>query len=347
MGARVDRVLEIGGIAAGYCGRMFAHAGADVVRVDRDSKPGWASEEAMSYFLHAGKRRLTSTDAALIADLAAKADVVICEVSTADELLDAGFDDWQTPIKLALTPFGRTGPKRNWRSTPNVILAMGGYTNLMGDPDKAPLSLPGHYVEFQTAALGYTAANACRLASQSKDIDVSMLETLMSLSQFTTVRWHCTGELRSRHGSDFWFVVPSNLFACQDGWAYLNIVPTFWDPLTVFLDRPELLVDDRFVSNDLRMQHRDALHQITADVIGQMTKADVTARAEQCRIPLGVVQTFADVLDDEHLAAREFWQQLEVGAIGPLKSPSQPFRINAEPRSMWQPQSSVDGEVCW
>jgi crotonobetainyl-CoA:carnitine CoA-transferase CaiB-like acyl-CoA transferase len=160
----MDRVLEIGGFSAGYCGRMFTRAAADVVRVERgDPVPGWASEEAMSLYLHAGKRIVTTLDPKLIAELAAKADVVVCEASTADELDALGFDEWTTPVKVAMTPFGRTGPKCNWQATPNVILAMGGYTQLIGDADKPPLSVPGHYVEFQTASLGYTAANDCRL----------------------------------------------------------------------------------------------------------------------------------------------------------------------------------------
>lgn len=333
----MDRVLEIGGLTAGYCGRLFVHAGAEVVRVaSAVAPPGWASEQALSLYLHAGKRQVLlcepTSDKNLVAELADQADVVVCEAGTADELLALGFDDWQTPVKLALTPFGRTGPKRNWRATPNVILAMGGYTNLMGDADKVPLSLPGHYVEFQTATLGYTAANACRLAKQTNVVDVSMLESLMALSQFTTVRWHCAGELRTRHGSDFWFVVPSNLFACKDGWVYLNIVPTFWDPLTVFLGQPELLVDERFLTNDLRMEHRDALHEIAAEVLAVQSKAEIAANAEACRIPLGVVQTFVDVLGDKHLAERDFWEQVTDTHGACLKSPALPFRIDGAPR---------------
>ncbi len=343
----MERVLEIGQVAAGYCGRMFAHAGADVVRIGGRAQPAWVSEQAMSLYLHAGKRYVETTDLGLIGDLAARADVVICEARTADELIELGFDNWCTPVKLALTPFGRTGPKRNWRATANVILAMGGYTNLMGDADRSPLSLPGHYVEFQTAAMGYAAANACRLARQSNEIDVSMLETLMALSQFTTVRWHCAGELRTRHGSDFWFVVPSNLFACQDGWVYLNIVPAFWDPLTVFLNKPEMLIDERFASNDSRMTNRDALHEIAAEVLAGLGKADIESRAEACRIPLGVVQTFEDVLADKHLAERDFWEGVVLPDGSLVKSPSSPYRINGAARKTRSPQTPVSATGVW
>jgi len=329
----MERVLEIGGVAAGYCGRIFVRAGADVVRVEAGMRdPAWVSDTAMDVYLHAGKRSVGQMSAPLLQELAAAADVVVCEASNADAIDALGFDGWSTPLKLAITPFGRTGPKRNWQASANVILAMGGYTQLMGDPGRAPLSLPGHYVEFQTATLGYMALNACQLDGQNNTIDLAMLESLMALSQFTTVRWHCVSEVRSRHGSDFWFVVPSNLFACSDGWVYINVVPNFWDPFTVFINRPELLMDPRFADNDLRMQHRDALHAITAAALADLSKQELVARAEECRIPLGVVQSFDDVLADPHLAARDFFEQVQDSEGVTWRSPGLPFQINRESR---------------
>jgi len=331
----VERVLEIGGYAAGYCGRLFARAGADVVRIQMDSVgPAWASDEAMSAFLHGGKRLLSSADGQLIAELANAADILIVEAQTANALSAMDFDGFSTPVKLAMTPFGRTGPKCNWNASGNVMLAMGGYTHLMGDPDRAPLSLPGHYLEFQTAALGYTAINACRMAGQHKVIDLGMFETLLALSQFTSVRWQCAGEQRERHGSDFWYVVPSNLFVCADGWVYLNIVPSFWDPLTVFLERPELLLDSRFLTNDLRMENREALHAIVGEILAPLSKAEIFARAQACRIPLGVVQSFAEVLDDPHLQARSFFAHSNARDVQPWRIPENPYCINGERRTV-------------
>ena len=330
----MERVLEIGGYAAAYCGRLFAQAGADVLRIEQGQPPpAWASTAAMDAFLHAGKKRVQLDGAARLGPLAERADIVIVEAPGAAALADMQFDAWPTPVKVAITPFGRTGPKRNWQATPNVLLAMGGYTRIMGDADRAPLTLPGHYLEFQSGAFAYTAANAARLASRSMAFDIGMFEVVMALSQFTTVLWHCAGEIRQRHGSDFWSVAPSNLFRCRDGWVYINIVPAFWESFTVFLDQPELLLDERFGSNGGRMQHRETLHAIVASFMASRTRAEVDARAAECRVPVGVVQTFADVLDDPHLAARGFWQTLPGGECAGLLSPRGGFRIHgsAEP----------------
>ena len=329
----MDRILELGNFAAGFCGRLFAQTGHDVVRIEPpEPAPGWVSPAASDLYLHAGKRRLRTTDRKLIAELAQKADVVIAEADTADAIDALGFDEWQTERKVAITPFGRTGPKRNWQASPHVLLAMGGYTYLMGDQDRAPLSLPGHYVEFQAAQYAYLAANACRFAGEANAIDVSMLETVMSLSQFTTVKWHCAGDIRTRHGNDFWHVCPTNLFRCTDGWAYINIVPGFWDPFTLFLDMPELALDARFTTNALRMANRDALHDIIAHALTRMTRAEVQEKAAEMRIPVGAVKTLGEVLIDPHLEDREFWQAVEAPDGTIVRAPGLAHRFNREHR---------------
>jgi len=208
---------------------------------------------------------------------------------------------------------------------------MGGYTQLMGDPDRPPLSLPGHYLEFQAGQYAYVAANACRLARESAAIDIGLFETLMSLSQFTTVQWFCKGEIRSRHGNDLWAVCPSNLYRLRDGAAYVNIVPAFWDAFTIFIDRPELLVDERFANNDRRMAHREALHAVIAQAMAEMTRSDVVDRAEALRIPAGVVQTLDEILADPQLAARDCWQTLETRDGITVRSPTLPWRVDAVP----------------
>lgn len=331
----MTRILEIGGYAAGYAGRLFVRAGCDVVRVESAPRAAWASQAALDAYLHAGKRRVNLSPGAL----ADAADIVICDAERADDLLALGFDDWPIPIKVAITPFGRTGPKRNWRASPNVILAMGGYTNLMGDQGRAPLTLPGHYVEFQAGAVAYSAAMANLHAGRAGAVDIGMLETLMSLSQFTTVMWHCAGAIRSRHGSDFWSVAPSDLFRCADGWVYINIVPTFWDPFIALLGIAELVVDSRFENNDARMANRGLLHDIIREAFSVMSRREIDERAETYRVPLGVVRTMDDVLAEEHLHERAFWETITTEGGDEVRSPGLPFNFDDHPR----PALSVRG----
>lgn len=341
------RVLEIGNFAAGYAGKLFAHAGCDVVRIEpAQRKACWVSEQAMDLFLHHDKRRVATFDQDLIAKLADRSDIVVVDGESADEISAVGFENWQAPIKVSITPFGLTGPDRNRAATNATILALGGYTNLMGDPDREPLTLPGHYVDFQSGGYAYTAASACLVGKQSDAIDIGMLEVIMSLSQFTTVMWTCGQTVRSRHGNDFWSVVPTTLFRCKDGWVYINIVPGFWDPFTTSIDLPELTLDPRFTTNGLRMTNRDALHEIIGKAFIQWTRSEIQQRAETARIPLGAVLTLPEVLSDPHLEARNMWQRIKYNDGDSVLSPRPPFvmpGIERDVLTMVEPESSTDG----
>lgn len=327
---RAERVLEIGGHAAGYCGRLFARAGADVVRVEAAATPAWVSPQAMELYLHAGKRRITEVDRSTLARLADAADVVIVEAAGASALEALGYDEWPCGAKVSITPFGRTGPRRDWRATPATLLAMGGQTTLSGDADRAPLTIPGHYLEFQAGTLAYLAVNAALLEAQTlecaaRDSDVSLLEVSMSLTQFSFIRWQCLGDERTRHGNAYHYLVPMNTYACADGAVYVNVVPAFWDAFTLFIDRPELLVDDRFSTNALRVQHAEELNALTAEVLAPLTRAQIIARAEAARLPVGAVMSIAEVLHDPHLDARGFWETATHPSGASVRVPSVPF----------------------
>ena len=149
----MEKVLELGGYSARYCGRLFVQTGYSVSRVKSSPKPGWASKMAMNLFLDVEKQHLDS----FRQDLPNSFDVVIVEANSADEAINLGIEEWKNAIVVVITPFGLSGPRRNWKATSSTLLAMGGYTQLMGDEGRTPLTLPGHYVEFQTAQYAYTA----------------------------------------------------------------------------------------------------------------------------------------------------------------------------------------------
>ena len=316
------RVLEVGGLAAGFCGRLYRHAGAEVVKVDQECPDAWVSSEALDLFLHQGKRRVATADTALIRKLAASADVLIME-GTPESLHRFGWDDLICPaVRVAITPFGLTGPYRDWQATASVLLAMGGYTYIMGDPDRAPLTLPGHYVQYQAGQHAYIAANALSYEGESNQTaDVSMWETLLSLSQFTTVMWTSITEVRQRHGSDFGLLYPINLFPCADGWFHVNVVPTFWGPFTRMLNLPELETAPRFLDSAARRENIEELDALIIRQLGAKSRTEIMDLAEKARVPTGILQSLPEVLADKHLRQRRFFS-----ATGGVQVPDIAYR---------------------
>ncbi len=321
------KILEVGRYAAGYCGRLFARRGARVSRVELSPpRPAWVGQQAMNLFLHENKRKL-KIDPTELACIATQVDLVICETDTASHLEALGYHQWNASLKVAITPFGLTGPHRNRRATTSTLSAMAGHTHLVGAPGREPLTVAGHYIDFQAGALAYAAANAHRIAGAKTQIDISLLETAATHHYWTHTRLHTLGDIRGRHDSDYWYCVPGHLYPCMDGFVYITINDNFWETFTLMLDRPELIIDERFSDNQGRMQNRGALHAIVKSKFMRYTRDELEALAAEFRFPLGALRSEQEVLDDAHLAARNFWERSALPGGREVLIPGSPVRV--------------------
>ena len=314
--------------------------GADVIRVENAAAPADDSPQAraLDKYLNRGKRRValdwtTEEGRTLLDRLTSRCDILVTDLAPGE--LDSlnweslGRDATQL-IRCAVTPFGLSGPYRDWRATPATLLALGGYSYLMGDPGRAPLTMPGHYLEYQAGTFAHVATLAAHLgnAVSGRTIDISILETAATLSQFTTVMWTHGEKVRSRHGNRWENLHPITLYPCRDGWWYPNVVPHFWDPFTLMIGKPELAQDTRFDTVEGRGENWAALDAIVVEATKDKTMGELLIEGQETwRIPVGIALTLSDALADEHLKHRDFWQGIEDG----LRLPASPYRFSGEP----------------
>ena len=348
------KVLEIGNAgAAGYAGKLFQRWGAEVIRLDLPTNPPQTRAEhvAVDLYLHSGKKRIsvnldTAKGKDLIDRLAATVDVLITDLSPAQlEQLDwENLGTSRLQVRVAITAFGLTGPRKHWRASSNVLLAMGGQTFLMGDPGRAPLTMPGRYLYYQSGQYAYTAilATLHNKPNKTRHVDVSMFEVALSLSQFTTVMWTHGGRIRERHGNNFGSPHPITMYPCSDGWFAVNVTPDFWPAFVRMLDRPETLTDPRFDTPTKRAENADELDVIIRACLGDKSREEILELGQRvCRVPTGILASPKELMADAHLNARNFWQTLKYGDRV-LKVPGSSFRYVGETQPP-QPNASAKG----
>ncbi len=324
------RILEFGGAAAGYAGRLFLQAGCAVTRVDEAPVGKDVAARSLDLYLNTGKqRRLIDdpTDVSILMELSAQADVVVTDIAPArlDRLGWVNFP--VSRVRVSISPFGLSGPYRDWQANSSTIQSLAGLTRIMGDPGREPLTLPFRLPEYQAAQHAYIGAMSVLLddAVRVRDIEVSMLETVMSMSQFTTVLWTCRGELRERFGNGFSSAYPVCLYPCKDGWVCINIVESFWQPFTAMIDRPDLFDDERFAFNAARMRNRDELDVIITEAFSGRSMAELVQTGQrEFRIPIGSLYSFDDLVNDPHLHVREFFQPVTTEG-GRVYAPGNPW----------------------
>ncbi len=184
------RMLDLTDEKGALCGKIFADMGAEVIKVE---PPEGCSTRAIPPFLddipgpdrsfyaiayHAGKRSVTlnleSLDGcALFRDLATKADFIVesFPLGRLDQL-GLGYEKLRelNPrlIYTSITPFGDTGPAKNYKATDIVAWAAGGMMYLMGEEGKPPLEM-----SLPQAGLhaGAEAAVASLIAHYPREID--------------------------------------------------------------------------------------------------------------------------------------------------------------------------------
>ena len=242
------RVLDLSGDLGVYCGKLMADMGADVIKVEppggdgmRRTGPfvnGVDSPDSSLHWLHynTNKRSITldiASDAgsALLRRLAGNTDVQL--ESFAPGYLDSlglgyGHLSEGNPglVYASLTPFGQTGPYRDYRGSDLVGFAMGGYMYVTGWPHTPPNKLWGSQAFHTTsnrAFIGILIALYHRLATgQGQHVDVSMQEAVATTTEHVNTAYNYTGESAVRcgfrHGGQF-----VATWQCRDGYA-LSVV---------------------------------------------------------------------------------------------------------------------------
>ena len=341
------------GVAGPFCGRMLAAFGADVIKVeppegDRTRRaaprlPDVSDPEASALYLYLnmGKRGvsldLRSADgAAAFGRLLEGADVLIDDDRAVDSPLPDGV------IRASLSPFGSTGPYAQWRSSPLVSLALGGFLYLSGDEDREPLMIPGYQSEYLA---GLHAYSGVLLALCDRDrtgagraVDVSEIETLAALHQFTTVMHTYGGLVRRRHGARWenqggYGRYPITVLPCKDGYvSYAVSTEGQWELLFPMIGRPELLEEPRFATFVERRERADEIDAILIDWMKDKTRHEIfQLAAGSWSEPAAPLLELDEVLTDPQLAHRRFFVEIDHPDAGTLTYPTAPFKMSATP----------------
>lgn len=323
------RVLEIGGgIAAGYATRWLAGFGADVVRVE--GPPGELTFDEEVYLL-AGKRRVEAEGAELL-QLALRADILV-EDRRPGELARLGLDPSELReakpalVVVSVTPFGQTGPYRYYEATNIVAHAAGGLMSLTGTPDRPPLVNAGSQAFYLGGLNAFSAAITAYYGAlvhgEGDWIDISMQEAAASMTELHGPRseYMQTGPtIRSgNHVSSVWGIYP-----LADGYggvcALARQIPAFFR----VVGEPELQ-DPRFSEPMQRLQNDDELRAILYGWFSTQTKADLLRLGPEHKVPFGAVMTPADLLANDSLAERDFFDPVALPGGGVARIPGRPF----------------------
>jgi crotonobetainyl-CoA:carnitine CoA-transferase CaiB-like acyl-CoA transferase len=343
-------IVELGEtIAPAYVGKQFADLGATVLRVDDPTGQGLygfppligvdaAGRPVGAAYLHLCRNKhsvaidLESESGRLVLrELIQRAQVLVDGLGV-DRLKELGLahDELLARpdlIVTSITPFGLSGPYRDLAASDLVVLALGGMSNLVGAPEREPLSLGGFQAQYTTGVCAFTGTAAALMyrdqCGRGQLVDVSALESIAYVEWKGASTFEATGSIRRRVGDHSHnLVLPT-----KDGWFGLLYTDPNWPQLRA-LTGVEALDDERFSTRAGRAAHADELRSLLSDWFAQRTKHEIYHAAQALKIPAGMVATVSDLLESEQYAARDFWQWVDHPATGPLQYPGPGYCIS-------------------
>ena len=377
------RVLEFGEfISAPYCGKLLADMGADVIKIERVGTGDWARDygpwpavreahhepsyhrerSGLFLYLNADKRGVTlnletPTGREILAGMVSRADVLVHNLHPT-EMDRVGLDyESLSPhnpglVMASITPFGLTGPYRNWKAYDINLAAGGGICEGLGSPDREPLT-------FGTPEVGYfagaAAASAIVMALLVRDsqlplpagegwaegevsaargpgqhIDIAEIESMAGLyngpeALMAVYQWRVTRRT-GHHALDFPY--PNCILQCKDGFIFVGSPEgRQWRRLLELMGTPEWSQEPRFRNRTvMNNEYADEVDGYVEEWLMQHTKAELLEMALEHRIPLAPVRGFDEVRHDPSLAT--LFREVGRPDTGPVSLPGPPYALS-------------------
>jgi benzylsuccinate CoA-transferase BbsE subunit len=352
------RILELADEKGQFCGKLLGDLGADVVKIE---PPGGDAcrhvgpfvddiphpDRSLSFWSYNTSKRSITLDLEmadgrqLFRRLAASADVVL-ETFRPGFLASLGLDyetlRAQNPglILCALTPFGQTGPWRDYLSSDLLHMAAGGEMASSGydesDVPNAPPIAPGGGNAWHTgchfAYMAIMAALVHRTVSgDGQYIDVSIHESCALTTESAIANYIYRGEVLQRRTGRHHAPGPSprTQFRAKDG-DYVcalvggRLIPRYITELADLLDTNGMAGDLR----DPKYQDQAVITANTAHIIDDLVAGFIASlpaeqvyhAAQERGFTWGAVRAPEQLLDDPHLHDRGFWKEVEHPEIG-------------------------------
>jgi crotonobetainyl-CoA:carnitine CoA-transferase CaiB-like acyl-CoA transferase len=311
------RVLDLSRVLAGpYATLVLADLGADVIKIERpgmgDETRGWGppyagGESAYYLSVNRGKRSCAidlSTDEGrkLAFELCARADVVIenFRAGTAERMgLDRASVAKRNPkvVYCSITGFGS---RRNPPGRPgydSIVQAESGIMSITGEAEGEPMKVGVAMVDVLTGLHAASAILAAVYRGEGDRIEVSLLDSGLAALINVGSNVLVAGEEPARHGNAHPNIVPYQSFPTANGWIAIAAPNDgLYGKLCEVLGAPELATDERFVTNNVRVENRDTLIPLIEERLKARTAEEWLSALDAVGVPSGKIRTVPDAL---------------------------------------------------
>ncbi len=235
--------------------------------------------------------------------------------------------------------YGRRGPYRERPAYDDSIQAASGYAALSarmgGNPQYVPTILADKTTAMAVVSAVLAALFHRERTGAGQEIEVPMFETMVGFAMSEHLYGHVFEDPEGPMGYSRLLTRERRPYPTRDGFlAVLPYLDEHWQTFCDRAGRPDLAHDPRFVTLSMRTIHIAEVYAETARMVATRTTAEWMALLADTSIPLMPVNSFEDLLTDEHLVATGFWQQVAHPTEGMLRMAAPTATLSATPQSI-------------
>jgi len=367
------KVIEVAQLVAGpYCAKLLADLGAEVVKIEepligdeaRRREPflnGVPHPERSGLFLYLNTNKLgitlnmkADTGRGIFKELADWADILI-EDNPPGVMKALGLDYKNLKatnpqlIMTSITPFGQTGPYRNYKAYPLNTFHAGGEPSMMlhmsSTPERAPIKGPGFMGEYD-CGLSAATATLCALYARGMTgagqyIDISKQESSIALERLENVLYPNRKKEETKamiNAAARGAGMVGGLMRCKDGYVVLAAMQeTEWQGLVDLMGEPAWVNDERFKGESNRSLHAKEATSLVQEWMMDQTKEEVFRGGQERGVPVGAVNSPQDLVNSPQLKFRGFFVEVDHPETGNIMYPAAPYQFSKTPWAVERP----------
>jgi crotonobetainyl-CoA:carnitine CoA-transferase CaiB-like acyl-CoA transferase len=336
-------------VAAPFATRQLADLGARVIKIERRDGGDFAraydtSVKGLSahfVWLNRSKESLTvdlkhPAAGDILQTLLDRADVFVQNLApgAADRLgLSASRLRAAHPgmIVCNISGYGNSGPYAPKKAYDLLVQSEVGVVSITG-ADEMPCRVGISIADIAAGMYAYsgilTALFQRRATGVGCTMDVSLFDALAEWMGFPMYHTAYTGRELRRSGPNHVSIAPYGPFRGADGHVYLAVQNAReWTRFCAHvLGRAAVENDERFRTNELRLQNRDVLRAVIEETFAPLKAEEIETKLESAQIAHARMNSVGEVIDHPQLTARSRWTEIGSEA-GPLRALPPPVVI--------------------
>jgi crotonobetainyl-CoA:carnitine CoA-transferase CaiB-like acyl-CoA transferase len=364
------KVVEYGSfVSAAFCTKLMADLGAEVIKIEEPKRGDESRDygpfpddvphpERSGLFLYLNTNKLgitlnakTTTGMSILERLLREADVFV-ENNPPKLMSEIGLDYVKLKginprlIVTSLTPFGQTGPYRDYKAYPINCCAVGGVSQSIGHYWREPLTMPlshGNYQAAVSGALGTMVALLARdVTGRGQHVDISETDVWATYHVGFGITIYAFGvkdNLRKGYIGGGWTYPARRVIPCKDGYMAL-CAPQLkqWVKFVELMGNPEWIQDPRYRDRHaMEDDYPEEVDALLAPWFLERTKKELFELFEKNAIPFAPLYNMEDEVNDAHLKERRFFAAIDRDETGGLKYPGAPYKLSKTPWALVHP----------